>query len=349
MIDLTNKNKLYNALLTRDNSYDGLVFVCVKTTNIYCKLSCSARKPLESNIEFVSSIQDAINMGFRACKRCKPDKATQLSNITIKILSHLEAFPNRIWRGEDLIKLGINPDVARRAFQKDFGQSFIAYARQNRLGAVINNIENGAKIIEAQLDAGYESPSGFIEAIKKQIGNSPKDIKAKPILSAGWIDTPIGAMLAVASNEGLYLLEFAERKGLPRELENLKKKYSIVFREHEMLDKTKLELNDYFNGKLRNFTIPLVKKGSDFEKSVLEELLKIPYGTTRSYKEQAKLLNRETAVRAVANANGRNQIAIIIPCHRIIGSDGSLTGYAGKLWRKEWLLRHEKTICSREL
>jgi AraC family transcriptional regulator of adaptative response/methylated-DNA-[protein]-cysteine methyltransferase len=151
-------------------------------------------------------------------------------------------------------------------------------------------------------------------------------------------------MLAAASERALCLLEFLDRRMLETQLRRLKMAFDapIVPGMNAILEQTKTELDEYFAGERREFTVPLDVAGSTFHEGVWRELLTIPYGETRSYGEQSRRMGRPDAVRAVARANGDNRIAIIIPCHRVIGSDGKLTGYGGGLWRKRWLLDHEQ-------
>ena len=158
------------------------------------------------------------------------------------------------------------------------------------------------------------------------------------------IETPLGEMIAGATDAGVCLLEFSDRRMLPTEYKVLTKllKTTLGDGDNKHLKALRKQLNEYFDGRRKEFTIPLVTPGSEFQQSVWNELLNIPFGSTRSYQEQAMLLNRPDSVRAVANANGMNRISIIIPCHRVIGSDGRLTGYGGGLRRKKWLLDHEK-------
>ncbi|HKK42510.1 MAG TPA: methylated-DNA--[protein]-cysteine S-methyltransferase [Bacteroidales bacterium] len=163
------------------------------------------------------------------------------------------------------------------------------------------------------------------------------------------IDTPLGEMIAGATGVGICLLEFTDRKSLEAERNYIMKECDdqIEAGENEHLSKLAEQLKEYFSGDRQEFTLPLDIKGTEFRKLVWHELLKIPYGTTRTYMEQAAALNRPSSVRAVANANGENMIAIIIPCHRVIGSDGSLTGYGGGLEKKNWLLEHEKKFSGK--
>ena len=158
------------------------------------------------------------------------------------------------------------------------------------------------------------------------------------------IDTPLGEMVAAATEEGVCLLEFNDRKMLPTEYKDLTRLLKTTFEEGENrhLKALKKQLKEYFDGKRKEFTIPLVTPGSEFQRAVWKELQNIQFGSTRSYQEQAIALNKSDSIRAVANANGMNRISIVIPCHRVIGSDGRLTGYGGGLKRKKWLLDHEK-------
>jgi AraC family transcriptional regulator of adaptative response/methylated-DNA-[protein]-cysteine methyltransferase len=158
------------------------------------------------------------------------------------------------------------------------------------------------------------------------------------------IETPLGEMAAAASREGIYLLEFSDRMNLSTEFENIARIINTTVEQgsNKHLRMLKKQLKEYFKGKRKEFSLPLVTPGTEFQQTVWNTLRKIPYGTTISYLEQAKIINKPGAVRAVASANGSNHIAIIIPCHRVIGSDGNLIGYGGGLERKKWLIDHEK-------
>ena len=155
------------------------------------------------------------------------------------------------------------------------------------------------------------------------------------------IQTPLGEMLAIKSEKGLCMLEFFDGKSTEKQLKEIQNLGEIFEKDDDILNRLENELNDYFKGNLKEFTIPLDLIGTDFQKKVWNELIKIPFGETRSYKEQSIAVGDLLAIRAVANANGKNKIAIVVPCHRVIGSDGSLTGYAGGKKRKQFLLELE--------
>ncbi len=163
------------------------------------------------------------------------------------------------------------------------------------------------------------------------------------MISTSYFNSPLGTLFLGANEEGVVFVEFASGDKASLEA-NLKKKLKDEFVEgtNPHLAKLEVQLNDYFAGKLKKFDLPLKLTGTEFQKKVWEALLDIPFGETRSYAAQAKAIGKPSAVRAVANANGDNLISIVIPCHRVIGSNGSLTGYGGGLENKEWLLNHEK-------
>lgn len=339
---------LYAALIARDPSYEGFAYVGVKTTGIVCRLTCPARKPKRDNVVFFANCGEAQDAGFRPCLRCKPlDRQRPTSGALETVGEKIKAEPERRWSAEDLKSLGYDPSTIRRAFQREYGMTFAQYARSQRLGVAVSRLKKGSSVMDAQLDAGYESGSGFRDAITKLVGDAPTRAVGHSILTAQWLDTPIGAMLAVVDDTGVHLLEFAERAALPAEIARLRTRVGpICFGNSPVLEELTRQIECYFSGRSDSFDIEVVQRGTAFETGVWEALRRIPSGSTRSYGEIARLIERPDAPRAVARANGANQVAIIVPCHRVIGADGSLTGYGGKLWRKKWLLEHERRMTA---
>jgi len=192
-------------------------------------------------------------------------------------------------------------------------------------------------------DEGFESLSGFREAFSKAFGEPAGDADRAQAIHLGWVDTPIGPMIAAAREGALILLEFTNRQRMEAQVETLKKRFKAAFlpEDDAVIKQTRRELDEYFAGKRRDFTIPLDYPGTPFETKVWDELLKIPYGETRSYEQLAEITSSKGAVRAVGSANGRNRIAIVIPCHRVVNKSGALGGYGGGLWRKRTLLALE--------
>lgn len=346
-------DQLYQALLDRDPAFDGRVFVAVKSTGIFCRLTCPARKPLRQNCSFLPTVGACIEAGFRPCKRCHPLRPEAEADPAITtLMDALEQDPARIWREQDIIALGFDPSTIRRAFKRQFGMTFLEMARLSRLRDGFDALANGDRVIDAQQEAGFASPDAFRSAFAKHLGLGPsdfcKEIDGPALLRADWFDTPLGAMIAVSSKSHLHLLEFSNRKALPTELKKLWQdaKGSLGFGRYAPSDQVEAELGEYFAGKRADFTVPLALHGTDFTKHVWRALQQIPAGEVRSYGQLADELGRPEATRAVARANGANQIAILIPCHRILGADGSLTGYGGGLWRKQKLIELERTYMS---
>ena len=255
-----------------------------------------------------------------------------------------EEDPSRKWSEEDLRDMGIAPATARRHFQRRFDMSFSQYVRARRLGRAFNTIRKGEAVIEAQLDAGFESGSGFREAFARAFGEAPNRARAARAFAMDWIDTPLGPMLAIADETHLHMLEFGERKKLQEHAERYRRQFNatVLPGETRELKLIRKEVADYFAGRSLTFTSRIAAAGTEFQNQVWDELRRVPPGLTRSYQEMAQRIGRPSAVRAVANANRLNRCAIILPCHRVIGADGQLTGYAGGLWRKQWLLDHER-------
>jgi len=349
LIQLPHDDQLYQALLDRDQSFDGRVYVGVSSTGIFCRLTCPARKPKRQNCTFYPDVANAIEAGYRPCKRCKPLAPEADGDITIQTLTKaLQEDTSHRWSEEGIARMGFDPSTVRRAFKRQFGITFLEMARLSRMRDGFTTLAEGGKVINAQLDAGYSSPSAFRTRFAKLLGLAPGKLAKDAMLKADWIDTPLGAMIAVSDKNALHLLEFADRKALPAELKKLMKtvKGDIGIGRTAPTVQVEEELKAFFEGHSDQFKVPLVLHGSDFTKNVWDALRTIPAGQTKSYSELARQIGKPSASRAVARANGANQIAILIPCHRIIGADGSLTGYGGGLWRKQKLIELERQYLS---
>lgn len=341
----------YQALLDKDASFEGLFWVAVKTTGIFCRPTCTARKPKMENVEFFATTKDAILHGYRPCKVCTPLKLLGDTPPYIQtLLEDLQGDPYLRIKDHDLRVRGIEPANLRRWFLKHHGITFHAFQRMMRVNTAYKKIREGEQVAGAAFDSGYDSLSGFQDSFKALVGFSPSESKKKTVIEVTRFETVLGPMFAGATDEGICLLEFSDRRMLETQFKVLSKlmNASIIQGNNPHFTLLKEQINEYFNGVRRAFSVPLVIPGSDFQKKVWNELQRIPYGVTRSYEEQATAIGNPTGVRAVANANGQNRIAIIIPCHRIIGKDGHLTGYGGGLWRKRWLLDFETSQLKKE-
>jgi AraC family transcriptional regulator, regulatory protein of adaptative response / methylated-DNA-[protein]-cysteine methyltransferase len=339
---------MYRALLKRDPSFEGIFFVGVRTTGIFCRPTCTAKKPARENVDFFTTPSEALDNGYRPCLRCQPvDPEKPPPNLIDRLRTEVERAPGGRLTDKELAAMAIDPSTARRQFKRHYGMTFQAYHRARRMGLALREVQRGRRVDEVRNGSGFESESGFRDAFTKIFGEPPTNAKTRSPLFAERIDTPLGAMIAVADDEGLRLLEFIDRRATERELSILRKRLgtNVVPGEHPHLTATRQQLHDYFSGKKLEFDIPLAPVGSDFQLRAWEILRNIPAGETRSYSWMAKRMGDENARRAVGRANGTNMICIIVPCHRVIRADGTLCGYGGGLWRKKWLLEHERR-CS---
>lgn len=336
---------MYRALSRRDAAYEGVFLTGVKTTGIFCRPTCKAKRPRPENVEFFANASEALHGGYRPCRLCRPlDSTRPVPPLVEQLRRAVEAAPDGRVTDKELAALGIEPTTARRQFRAYHGMTFHAYQRARRMGLALRDVRAGHAVTDVQLARGYESTSGFREAFARVFGAPPRGGRAAACLFARRIETPLGTMLALADEAGLRLLEFVDRRGLERELVGLRRrlKCAIVPGNHPWLEQVAAELAEYFAGRRLGFTVPLAPVGSAFQLRVWAELRRIAPGRTRSYAEMAARLGIPKGPRAVGRANGSNMLALVIPCHRVINADGSLCGYAGGIWRKQRLLEHER-------
>jgi AraC family transcriptional regulator, regulatory protein of adaptative response / methylated-DNA-[protein]-cysteine methyltransferase len=337
-------DEMYAAVVARDTRYDGIFFTAVRTTGIFCRPSCPARRPERRNVEFFGSPATAMTHGYRPCLRCRPLEPRGSTPEPIRrLLIAVEADPARRLRDADLRTLGLEPAAVRRWFRRHHGMTFHAYQRARRMATAIGELARGTPVTHAAFGNGYDSLSGFQDALRQVTGKSPARSRTSRVVHLAHVLTPLGPMLLGSDDDGICLLEFVDRRMLATQLERIRQRLRCAFLpgRSDAGREAEAQLLEYFDRTRRTFTVPLVTPGTDFQQRTWRALREIPWGTTRSYAEQARMIGAPQAVRAVARANGDNRIAIIIPCHRVIGADGRLTGYGGGLWRKAWLLHHE--------
>ena len=334
----------YQALLNRESEYVGIFYVGVKTTSVFCIATCRARKPKFENVIFYTNIKDALDNGYRPCKVCKPtENAHEAPEPVAQVIKLIRDNPKEKITDSDLEQLWISPVLVRRWFKKHYGMTFQTFQRMYRINNAFMELKDGKHTTETAFDTGYESLSGFGYTFKKIIGRSPNKSNDKAIILISRLTTPLGPMFVCATDHGICLLEFVDRRMLETEFKDLQHllKAQIIAGENKHIKRVKLELNEYFSGTRTEFTVPLHTPGTEFQNIVWKALQSVPYGETSTYQQQAEMIDKPKAVRAVAKANSFNRISIIAPCHRIIGKDGKLTGYGGGLTRKQWLLDHE--------
>lgn len=321
-----------------------VIFSANKSDGTFCRPGCSVVAQAGRRSLSFDTALEALAAGFRPCKSCQPLKTSLADPAWIEtLMAEVDANPARRWRDQDLVSLGLDPAVVRRWFIANHGFTFHAYTRLRRLGQALRQIQHGKPVDQAVVASGYDSESGFRESFAQVFGDPPSAVDRESSIWINRVATPLGSMIMGVSDQGLCLLEFAERRMLDTQLKRLRQHMGRVFLpgDHPLMRQVKTELDAYFEGTLRIFSVPIQMPGTVFQESVWQALQRIPYGEMRTYSDIASEISHPDAVRAVGRANGDNRISIIVPCHRVVGSDGELTGYGGGLWRKEYLLAME--------
>lgn len=341
---LPDEATMFEAFTNRDAAFEGIFLTGVRTTGIFCRPTCSARKPKRENVEFFPRAGDALAAGYRPCKRCTPMEAKgAIPDWLQPLMGAIDDDPLRRWTADDLRSRGIDPARARRWFQASYGMTFVAYLRARRLGQAFSRIQEGADIIEASMDAEFDSVSGFCEAIRRKTGASPSKVKDRKKIAVSQVSSPLGPIMVAGDDEAVYLIEFWDRRMLETQFDSLEKRVGALYfpGKTPATESMGKELGRYFEGRLTNFDTPVRFPGSAHQEAVWQALLEVPIGVTWTYGELAEHIGKPSAVRSIARAVGENRLSIVIPCHRIVGADGKLTGYGGGLWRKRFLLSLE--------
>lgn len=337
--------EMLTAFIGRDANYDGAFVAAVRTTGIFCRSSCPARKPHPRHVEFFASAGRAVAAGYRPCLRCRPlDPGSAAPAWLNPLLAAVERDPQRRWTDADLRAAGLRPEAARRWFQRRFGMTFHGYARARRLAAAVGHLQQGAPVADTAFAHGYESLSGFNDALRNLLGAAPGAAADAPLLTVAPLSTPLGTMLLGAADGKLCLAEFTDQERLQAQVRRVRQRLNaaLVPGRAPPVERAAQQLAEYFAGSRQRFELPLLPAGTALQRQVWDTLLRIPYGATWSYAQVAAAIGRPRAARPVGRAVGANPIAVVVPCHRVIGSGGGLTGYGGGLWRKRRLLDLER-------
>ena len=324
----------------RDRGWDGRVIGAVTTTGIYCKPSCPARRPKRDHVRFFADTDAARAAGFRACLRCKPDEVARDRAAVAKAVTLIEQAEEAPSLAALAASVGYAPHHFQRLFTRDLGISPAAYARALRARRATRELERNERVTDAIYDAGYSAPSGFYADAKERLGMTPsawRDGGRGHTIRWANFDSPLGPMLIAATDKGICRLTFDEgEEALRRIFPNA----AIVRDDGSMASLVEGALAAVERPAAAP-ELPLDVAGTAFQEAVWRELRRIPPGETRSYAQIAAAVGKPGAVRAAGSANGSNHVAVLIPCHRVIRSDGSLGGYAGGIERKRRLLDAE--------
>jgi len=324
----------------RDRSWDGRVIGAVKTTGIYCKPSCPARRPKREHVEFFATAEEARAAGYRSCMRCKPDEVGRDREAVARAVKLIEAAEDLLTLDELAGAVGYAPHHFQRIFKRDLGVSPAEYARGLRNQRTQTALMANGRVTDAVYDAGYSGPSSFYSDAKERLGMTPsawRDGGRGETIRWTYFDSPLGQMMIAATTRGICRLTFDDS---PDALLRFFPNATIVEDSGGLKELVEGAL-EAIERPLAAHELPIDVAGTAFQEAVWRELRKIPVGETRSYAQIAAAIGQPKAVRAVGTANGDNHVAVLIPCHRVIRSDGSLGGYAGGLDRKRMLLAAE--------
>lgn len=330
----------WEAIISNNREADGKFYYAVKTTGIFCRPSCRSKQPSKENVLIFNTREEAISAGFRPCKRCRPDldEYDPMADMASEIKRIIESngFSKELLE-DNLRSLGISRQRLSQVFKKHCGKTINEYSNALRLEAAKDKLKNSdEQIIDIAYSLGFESISAFFTFFRKLTDMTPGEYREMDKTSNEGIlysiyDTSFGPVTIGAISSGIRTLQFGER--VPAGVKQNRTSLSDI---------AALELDEYLLGKRKRFDVPIIYEGTPFQKQVWNELLNIPYGETRSYKEIAAAIGNPKGVRAVGMANNKNKLMVIIPCHRVIGANGALVGYAGGIELKEKLLKLER-------
>ena len=333
-------DRCWTAFEARDRSRDGAFVGAVRTTGIYCKPSCPARHPRREHVEYFTTPAEARAAGYRACLRCRPDAVGRDREAVAMAVRLIEAAEDPLQLAQLAAAVGYAPHHFQRLFSRDLGVSPAAYARALRARRAETHLGQEKSVTEAVYDAGYAAPSRFYADVSERLGMTPsawRDGGRGETIRYAIADSPLGPMLVAATAKGICRLSFDEDE---RALAARFHAATIISDEGTIAELVEGALKAV-REPLAMPDLPLDVAGTAFQEAVWQELRRIPPGETRSYAAIAAAVGKPGAVRATGSANGANPVAVLIPCHRVVRSDGSLGGYAYGLERKQKLLDAE--------
>jgi AraC family transcriptional regulator, regulatory protein of adaptative response / methylated-DNA-[protein]-cysteine methyltransferase len=342
-----NEDVYWQAVKTNDARFDGAFYLGVKTTGIYCRPSCRARTPKRENVAFYPTWADAESSGLRACLRCRPKNAAVADPRVAKIMKACRLLESEDMYGlEELaLEVGLSPYHLQRSFKEIIGVSPKKYAEAKRMERFKSELREGGDVAAAMYDAGFGSSSRLYEKASENLGMTPAAYKkgGKGLtISYSITDCELGRILVARTIKGLCNVAFADDDA--RLEENLLKEYpnAEVVKDAKVLKTFVDEILKHLSGEKKRLDLPLDIQATAFQMRVWELLRKIPYGETVTYSQIAERLGDRKKVRAVAQACANNRVAVVIPCHRVVGKDGKMTGYRWGVERKTALLETER-------
>lgn len=340
--ELQNK---WQQVMARDARQDGRFVFAVRTTGVYCRPSCPSRRPRRESVEFFSNPGDAERAGYRACLRCKPTEISTMARYVTRARQLLDNAESVMTLSDLSKRVGLSPFHLQRLFKRATGLSPREYQSARRMQHVKAGLRKGDGVTTALYDAGYGSPSRLYEKSPQQLGMTPGEYGrggAGANITFAIAASPLGRLLVAATERGLCAVRFGDNMA---ELErSLRQEFEAaeLHRDDAAMQKYVEPLLAAIRGENTIIDLPLDVRATAFQMKVWEQLRQIPSGETRSYSEVARQIGEPSAVRAVARACATNPVAIAVPCHRVVRSNGDESGYRWGIERKSKLLRAEK-------
>jgi AraC family transcriptional regulator of adaptative response/methylated-DNA-[protein]-cysteine methyltransferase len=341
----------WDIVLARDTSFDGVFVVAVRTTGVYCRPSCPGR-PKRENVTFLTGPEEAEQAGYRACKRCHPRQTgpyDEAPRLVAEACERIEDEDGAIPLAELAAMIETTPSALNAAFRRILGLSVQQYVEGQRVQRLKEGLREGHPVTRAMYEAGYSSPSRLYESSDRRLGMSPGDYRRGApgaVIEYATAACPEGRILVAATAKGVCSVRFGDTDdealaGLKAEFPRASIAPSAGVGDEGRIRHWLVQITDHLQGLRTRLDIPLDIQGTAFQWRVWRALQGIAYGQTKSYKQVAETIGRPTAARAVARACATNPVAVVIPCHRVVGSDGSLTGYAYGVHRKATILETE--------
>ena len=338
----------WEAVETRDRHMDGVFFFAVMSTGVYCRPSCPSRRPRRENVIFFQGRDAAERAGFRPCLRCKPEREgarDAQSEMVEKICRYLEQHLDEAVTLAGLSRqLHLSPFHLQRSFKAATGITPRAYADFCRLESFKGGLREGRPVTTSLYDAGYGSSSRLYERAASQLGMTPTAYRrggAGLEIRYDILDTPAGMLLVAATGKGVCAIQFGDSAKKLEESVRAEFPAADLRRDAAFLSAWAGQLRAHLGGRLQKLDVPLDIQATAFQRRVWEYLQSIPYGSTESYGEIARRIRKPRAARAVARACAANPVAVVIPCHRVVRSDGAMGGYRWGEGHKRKLLRIE--------
>lgn len=336
------ESQKWNAVINNSQEADGTFFYAVKSTGIFCRPSCKSKKPARENTVFFDTCESAVASGFRPCKRCRPDldEYSPQKDIAIKAKHLIEQyFSDKQKLEKEINKLGISKSRLAQIFREEYKMSMNDYSNDIKIKLAKEKLQyTDMPVIDIAFLLGFESLSSFFVFFRKYTGITPKECRQRKYDTVydsnglyGIYDTLCGQITIASSGGVITAVQFGKHT-----------EFGAREQKTELTDEAAIQIDEYFSKGRKSFDIPLAINGTEFQKQVLRAIRDIPYGETRTYKEIAQKIGRPSASRAVGMASNKNSILLMIPCHRVIGSNGTLVGYAGGIDMKAKLLRLER-------